>query len=131
MRALLAIGLLSSSVMADPTTNPSSDPGTSIVSRSGNASGSGSGATGAHAAANQWQPYVPEDHGGFSGIVIMPKPTQDALPYPRGMVIAPPEIGDRMPNLFAKPWTWALRSLWQRFGDGVGALWNALGSPRP
>ena len=66
----------------------------------------------------------------FSGIIIPPQPMADMLPWPRGMVIAPPDIGDRMPNLLLRPWTWGSRSLWQRFGDGLGALWDALQSPK-
>ena len=131
MRALLAITLLSSSVLADPVPNAGSTTGTPTAFRSGNSSGSGGGATVEITAAKQWQPYTPADHGGFSGIVIVPKPTQDALPYPRGMVIAPPEIGDPMPNLFARSWTWALRSLWQQLGAGVGALLGKLQSSHP
>jgi hypothetical protein len=45
------------------------------------------------------------------------------------MVIAPPDVGDRMPNLLARPWAWGSRSLWQRLEDGLGAVWNALQSP--
>jgi hypothetical protein len=70
------------------------------------------------------QPYTPADRGGFSGIVIVPPATTDARPYPRGMVIEPPDVGDSMANELVKPWTWSSRSLWQRFGDGLRALWD-------
>jgi hypothetical protein len=120
MRALLAIVFLSSSAMADPVP--------AVGSGRGSAAGSAAVAPAAPAIAalGQWQPYTPADHGGFSGIVIVPEPTQDALPYPRGMVIAPPDVGDRMANVLTRPWSWSTRSLWQRLGDGAGAIWNAL-----
>lgn len=119
MRALLAIAFLSRAAMADPNAGSGMGAGTTP--------GAGSGAaTGSAAAAEQWQPYTPADHGGFSGIVIVPEPTRDALPYPRGMVIAPPDIGDRMANVLTRPWSWSSRSWWQRFTGGLGAIWDAL-----
>lgn len=40
---------------------------------------------------------APAMGGGWSaGMVIDPGPLADAQPYPRGMVIAPPDPGDRM-----------------------------------
>jgi hypothetical protein len=116
MRALLAIAFLSPLAMADPA------PGVGA--------GSGAAAAVARSATERWQPYTPADHGGFSGIVIVPKPTQDALPYPRGMVLSPPDTGDRMANVLTRPWTWSTRSLWQRLGDGAGAIWQALAPQR-
>jgi hypothetical protein len=112
MRALLAIAFVGTSAIADPA------PGVG--------SGTGSAAAVEIAAPEPWQPYTPADHGGFSGIVIVPRPMQDALPYPRGMVIEPPETGDRMANVLTRPWTWSMRSLWQRLGDGASALWGAV-----
>lgn len=124
MRVLLAIALLSSPAMADPAPNSGSDTGTPTVSNSGN------GATDPNSATERWQPYTPADLGGFSGIIIVPKPTQDALPHPRGMVIAPPETGDRMANALAVPGTCGLCSFWQQLEDGLGTLWRALQSPQ-
>lgn len=102
---------LSASALAAPA------PGT------GSAAGSAALAT---IAREQAPHYDPADHGGYSGIVIVPPPIQDALPYPRGMVVAPPDTGDRIANVLTRPWTWSSRSLWQRIGDGASALWNAL-----
>jgi hypothetical protein len=111
MRALLATLLLSSWAMADPAPAVGSGTGSAVA---------------AIAAPEQWQPYTPADHGGFSGIVIVPKPMQDDQLYPRGMVIVPPDTGDRMANVLTRPWTWSTRSLWQRLGDGIGAIWSAI-----
>lgn len=115
MRALLAMAFLSSSAVAEPV------PG--VGSGTGSAAGPAVPAT---TAREQGSHYDPADHGGFSGIVIVPAPMPDALPYPRGMVIAPPDTGDRMANVLTRPWTWSTRSLWQRLGDGAGAIWSAL-----
>jgi hypothetical protein len=90
MRALLAVMWWSASALADPA------PGT------GSAAGPAAPVT---AAREQAPHYDPADHGGFSGIVIVPAPIQDALPYPRGMVVAPPDTGDRMANVLTRPWT--------------------------
>jgi len=113
MRALLAVMWLSASALADPG------------SGSGSNSAAGSAAL-APASRESGPHYDPADHGGFSGIVIVPAPIQDALPYPRGMVVAPPDTGDRMANVLTRPWTWSTRSLWQRLGDGASAIWDAL-----
>ena len=105
--------------MADPTPGSGSDTGTPKAPNAGN------GATDARPATERQQPHTSADPDGFSGIILVPKPMQDALPYPRGMVIAPPETGDRMATGLTRP------SLWQRIGDGLGALWRALQSPHP
>jgi hypothetical protein len=115
MRALLAIAFLASPVLADPATPASGSAGagtgSALVIRDGE------------------RADPPAEHGGDPGIIITPRPTADAQPYPRGMVIAPPDVGDRMANLVARPWAWGSRSLWQRLEDELGALWNALQSP--
>jgi hypothetical protein len=116
MRALLAIAFLSSSAMADPAPGPSPSP----------VRGPESGVAAPVPSPDRWQAYQPADQGGFSGIVVVPKPMQDALPYPRGMVITPPDTGDRMGNALTSPWAWASRSLWQRFGEGIDAIWSVL-----
>ena len=118
MRALLAIAVLSSSVMADPV------PGSSTST--GPARGADSGAAGVPSASAPWQAYQPANPGSFSGTVIAPGPMQDALPHPRGMVIAPPEVGDRMGNVLTGAWPWALRPFWQWLDHGLGAIWNAV-----
>jgi len=35
-----------------------------------------------------------------------------------------------MANVLTRPWTWSTRSLWQRLGDGAGAIWQALAPQR-
>jgi hypothetical protein len=115
MRAFLAVVLVSSSALAEPA------PG--VGTGAGSAAGPAALGT---AAREQGSHYDPADRGGYSGIVIVPAPMPDALPYPRGMVVAPPDTGDRMANVLTRPWTWSTRSLWQRLGDGAGALWDAL-----
>jgi hypothetical protein len=111
MRALLVIAALSSSMMADPVSTSDPVPARAAVR----------GTPGSAFAGEPWHAYVPADRGGFSGIVIAPTPIPDALPYPRGLVIAPPEIGDRMGNVLTRPW-------WRRLGDGLDTIWNALQS---
>ncbi|MGE0548191.1 MAG: hypothetical protein AB7O24_10990 [Kofleriaceae bacterium] len=57
----------------------------------------------------------------FSGHVIVPDPHPDAAPWPRGMVITPPDVGDPMvvnPNALGLGGTTPLD--WLRAGfDGV------------
>jgi hypothetical protein len=48
---------------------------------------------------------APADHAGDPGILIVPPPIADARPWPRGMVIGPLDLGDRMPNLAVRLWT--------------------------
>lgn len=117
MRALLAITFLTSSAMADPA-NPA--PGSV---------GTGNGSAIATLDLERPRPDTSADRGGDPGILVVPEPVADAQPYPRGMVIAPPEVGDRMAIALARPWLWSSRSLWQRLEDSVGAVWNALQSP--
>jgi hypothetical protein len=116
MRVLLAIVFLASPALADP-----------VTPASGSATEAGTGS--ALVTRDRERPEPPAERGGDLGFIIVPKPITDAQPYPRGMVIAPPDVGDRMANLVASPWTWGSRSLWQRLEDGLGALWNALQSP--
>ena len=115
MRALLAIAFLTSPVLADPAApaagSVAAPAGSAIVIR------------------DRERADPPAPRGGDPGLVIVPAPTTDAQPYPRGMVIAPPAVGDRMANLVARPWTWGSQSLWQRLEDGLSELWNALQSP--
>ena len=118
MRIVIAILWLTSTAIAEP----------------GRGSGSGGEAPAPTVAApaspssarERWQPYTPAEQGGFSGIVIVPPATRDARPYPRGMVIDPPDVGDAMANALVKPWTWSSRPLWQRLGDGLRALWEGV-----
>ena len=69
---------------------------------------------------------------GDPGIVVTPYPypDADAQPYPRGMVIAPPDIGDGMALPLASPWAGTSRTLWQTLGDGLASMWGALQSPQ-
>jgi hypothetical protein len=116
MRALLAIAFLASPALADPAT-PASGSATEAATGS------------ALVTHGREYPEPPAERGGDPGFVIAPRPTADAQPYPRGMVIATPDVGDRMANQVAPPWTRGSRSLWQRLEDGLGALKRALQSP--
>jgi hypothetical protein len=118
MRALLAIAFVTSSAMADPA-NPTSPP----------VAGAGSGSAIATLDLERPHPDTSADRGGDPSIIIVPTPMADAQHYPRGMVIAPPDIGDRMANQLPSPLAWTSRSLWQRLEDGLGAAWNALRPP--
>jgi hypothetical protein len=121
MRAMMAMVMVSSSALADPPggSSPRSGPPVAalVLERP------------APSEAPQRPAYAPHDQGGFSGIVIDPGPCPDAGPYPRGMVIAPLDPGDRMPNAIARPWTWASRGLWQRLSDAAAAVWRSLHAP--
>jgi hypothetical protein len=65
-------------------------------------------------------------HAARGRDIIVPAPMTDALPYPRGMVIAPPDVGDRM-VLIRPPPAWG--SLWWRIERVVDAIWSALQPP--
>jgi hypothetical protein len=116
MRALLLLALWSSPAGADrgprPTSTTAATPGPALATLERQPT---------HAATNA------TTHGGFSGVIITPPPIADALPYPRGMVIAPPDTGDRM-NLFVAPWASSPRALWQYVEGGLDTLWSALHS---
>ncbi len=100
MRALLAVALLTGSARAD-------EPAPELV-----------------------RPPA-TDPSGFTGEVIAPpKDFADARPWPRGMVITPPDPGDRMPNLLLQPWRWPSRGLWQRLEDAALGVIDALTSPQ-
>jgi hypothetical protein len=118
MRILLALLWLTSSAIAEPSRGPHSGeeapaPTVPAPDSAGNARA-------------PWRPYTPPDRGGFSSAVIVPPETRDALPHPRGMVIDPPNVGDSMAGASVKPRTWSMPSLWQRFEDGLQAVWNQL-----
>lgn len=112
MRALLLLALWSSPAGADP---PRPDvtvaaPGPAL-------------ATLEHQPTRS--PTTATSQGGFSGIIITPPALADARPYPGGMVIAPPDTGDRM-NAFIAPWALDPQALWQHVTRGLGTLWDAL-----
>jgi hypothetical protein len=118
MRILLALLWLTSSAIADPgrSSRSGEEAPAPTVPAPGPAGNEGA----------QWQPYTPADRGGFSGVVIVPPETPDALPHPRGMVIDPPKVGDSMAGARVKPRTWSMPSLWQRFGNELREVWNEL-----
>ncbi|MEO7734766.1 MAG: hypothetical protein ABIY55_27675 [Kofleriaceae bacterium] len=62
------------------------------------------------------------DHGGE---IVVPRPAADARRYPRGMVIEPPDVGDRM-VLITGPWAWDIHSLVERVQRVFTATWSAL-----
>jgi hypothetical protein len=114
MRALLVLALWGSPAGADPAARP--DATTAAP-------------TGPALATFERQPMrsttTPTHLGGFSGLVITPPPIADALPYPGGMVIAPPDTGDRM-NGFIAPWALNPQALWQHVTRGLGTIWDVL-----
>jgi hypothetical protein len=74
--------------------------------------------------------------GGFSlGSVIVPAPHPDGQPWPRGMVITPPDVGDPMaiapggdgltPGERREPPTWGQR-LADAVHGGIGALFGLV-----
>lgn len=70
------------------------------------------------------------DPNGFTGeIIVPPKDFADAQPWPRGMVITPPDPNDRMPNLLLRPWAWPTRHVWDRLQDAALGVIDALTSP--
>jgi hypothetical protein len=118
MRILFALLWLTSSAIAEPSR------GSSAVGEAPMPTAAAPGPAGDASA--QWQPYTPADRGGFSGVVIVPTETPDALPHPRGMVIDPPKVGDFMAGAQVKPPIWSMPSLWQRFEGGLRTVWNEL-----
>jgi hypothetical protein len=114
MRALFAITVLASAMLSAPAGISGAGPGTEI-------------ATGMR---EPPQLVRPAPGSGDRGSVIEPPPIADAQPYPRGMVIAPPEVGDRM-NLADPSLAASARSLWRRLESGIGAAWRALQPPAP
>ena len=121
MRALLLLALASSAAMADPAAQPAP------VRESGPATSAGSAAErrGSVATIELRPNGLTTNPDGYTGIVITPRPHPDARPYPHGMVISPPDTGDRM-NVLVPPWAWSPRGLWQRFEHELGTIWDAL-----
>jgi hypothetical protein len=122
MRALLAVvvAMVSSSATADPTPKPGP------VEARQPARGSAEHAVASTAEARQARVNPSPCAPGMACVIIDPGPFVDARPYPRGMVIAPPETGDRM-LIPLEPWWQSMpRALWQRLGKNLAVIWSSL-----
>jgi len=123
MRALLAVvvAVVTSSAAADPIPRKP-DPAEALRPQA--RSSEGAVASTADAARTQANPS--RCSPGMACVIIDPGPFADARPYPRGMVIAPPDTGDRMANPLEPWWRSMSRELWQRLDHGLAALRGSL-----